>query len=161
MPEVAVDRALWNTALNQIARRTFDHRNSEDLLHSAYIRMSVYQQTHQVDCAVSFLTRTAINIGIDDHRHESFLKNHVIESSLCFDNPAPLQDKVMEDRDRLNRLKAGLEELPARTREIFLLSRVEELRHREIAKLLGVSVSAVEKHLAKAVPFLSEWMKGW
>lgn len=83
------------------------------------------------------------------------------KSSLCFDCPGPLPDKVLEDRDRLNRLNAGLEQLDPRTREIFLLYRVEELKQREIAKLLKISVSAVEKHIARAAPFLVAWMRGW
>jgi RNA polymerase sigma factor (sigma-70 family) len=161
MSEISVDRALWADALRQIALRTNDRQNAEDLLHSAYLRLERYQEDHKIECTVGFLTRAAINIGIDRHRHDFFLQKHLLESSLCFDNPAPLQDKVVEDRARLNRLNAGLDQLPSRTREIFLMYRVEELTHRQIAKLLKISVSAVEKHIHKAVPFLVDWMKGW
>jgi RNA polymerase sigma factor (sigma-70 family) len=161
MAAIAVDRDVWDSALRQIARRTNDRQNAEDLLHSAYLRLERYQDQHKIDSTVGFLTRAAINIRIDRHRHEDFLRTHMLESSLCFDNPAPLPDKVMEDRARLGRLRAGLEQLPAKTREIFLLYRVEELKQREIAKLLNISVSAVERHIAKAMPFLINWMKGW
>jgi RNA polymerase sigma-70 factor (ECF subfamily) len=54
-----------------------------------------------------------------------------------------------------------LSQVHPRTREIFLLYRVKEMKQREIAAHLRISVSAVEKHIAKAAPFLLEWMEGW
>ena len=161
MAALAMDRTLRDNALRQIARRTHDRQNAEDLLHSAYLRLERYQAAHAVGSAVGFLTRAAINIRIDNHRHDDFLRSHTLESSFCFDYPAPLPDKVIEDRDRLNRLKAGLDRLHPRTRQIFLLYRVEEMKQREIAALLALSESAVEKQIAKAAQFLGSWMKGW
>lgn len=53
----------------------------------------------------------------------------------------------------------GLEEalcgLGWRTREIFLLSRIENVPHREIAKLHGIAESAVEQHVLAAIAHLS------
>lgn len=159
MLEIAVDRTIRDSALRQIARRTNDRQDAEDLLHSAYLRLERYCEHHDVECPVGFLTQTAVNIRTDSYRRDKFIKNHMFESSFCFDHPAPLQDKVIEDRDRLDWLKAGLDKLHPRTREIFILHRVKELKQREIADLLQISVSAVEKHLAKAAPFLLKWMR--
>jgi RNA polymerase sigma-70 factor (ECF subfamily) len=41
------------------------------------------------------------------------------------------------------------------------MHRWHELRYQEIADRLGISVSSVEKHIAKAMLFLSEWTEGW
>jgi RNA polymerase sigma-70 factor (ECF subfamily) len=45
-------------------------------------------------------------------------------------------------------------ELPARTRDVFVLRRLEGLPYNEIAKRLGLSVSAVEKHMLRATRHL-------
>lgn len=58
--------------------------------------------------------------------------------------------RIAEARDTLSHSLRALSELGERTRDIFVLSRVEKLKHKEIAEMLGVSVSAVEKHLVKA-----------
>ena len=67
-------------------------------------------------------------------------------------------DDVVLGQQRLRGLRAGLDQLSPRTREIFLLHRVEGYSHAQIAARMGVTVSAVEKQVAKAVLFLTEWM---
>jgi RNA polymerase sigma factor (sigma-70 family) len=49
----------------------------------------------------------------------------------------------------------GLRELPDRTRTIFILARLEDMKHSEIAQRLGISVSAVEKQLTKGLAYLA------
>jgi RNA polymerase sigma-70 factor (ECF subfamily) len=44
--------------------------------------------------------------------------------------------------------------MPERTRAIFLLKRLDGLRHQAIATQLGISVSAVEKHMVRAIEHL-------
>jgi RNA polymerase sigma-70 factor (ECF subfamily) len=51
----------------------------------------------------------------------------------------------------LNIVLSVLEELDERTRDAFILHRLEGMKHAEIARLLGVSVSSVEKYIIKAL----------
>ena len=53
-------------------------------------------------------------------------------------------------RDMLAKTMDALNELPDRTREIFLAYRVEGKSQKQIAAELGISLSAVEKHLQRA-----------
>jgi len=52
------------------------------------------------------------------------------------------------------RLKQAIEELPDRCRAIFQLSRFGELKYREIAEQLDLSVKTVEVQIAKALKHL-------
>lgn len=58
-------------------------------------------------------------------------------------------------KDALRELEQALSGLSGPTREIFLLSRVENVPHHEIANLHGLSLDAVEKHVLKAIAHLS------
>jgi DNA-directed RNA polymerase specialized sigma24 family protein len=51
-------------------------------------------------------------------------------------------------------LVARLMELPERTREIFILYRVENIARRNIAQAYGLSLSTVEKEVARATAYL-------
>jgi|SRR5215469_13407336 len=159
MTDVPVGRAFWRDLVRQIAIRTRNYDDAEDLLHSAYLRLIRYQVRMPVDDVAAFLVKTALNLNIDNCRHLR-VQNSVAEFPQLEDS-APLQDEVVAARIRLLRVRAGLEKLPARTREILLMHRLNNLTYREIASRLGISSSAVEKHIAKGAVFLAKWIEGW
>lgn len=53
-------------------------------------------------------------------------------------------------------VRETLAALPARTRQIFLLSRYGELSYPAIARQIGVSTSSVEKHMMRALAALRD-----
>jgi RNA polymerase sigma-70 factor (ECF subfamily) len=57
---------------------------------------------------------------------------------------------------RLTRVIAVIEAMPPRRREVFLLHRIEELTYAQIARRIGVSMKAVEKHMHLAMRQLSD-----
>ena len=63
-------------------------------------------------------------------------------------------DRVLAGRQSLGQIAAALREAPERTRSIFLLYRVEQMKKRDIAETYGISTSAVDKHLMKAMAHL-------
>ena len=162
MDDIPRDAKFWTGLRKRIAVLTRGRTDSEDLLHAAYIRLERYRVQHKVDSPAGFLVRTAINIGVDNHRHANYLSEEGIGAETFeIEDNAPLQDEVIEARERLHRVKQGLARLSPRTREVFLLHRIDGLKYREISVQLGISESAVAKHIAKAALFLTEWMEGW
>jgi RNA polymerase sigma-70 factor (ECF subfamily) len=55
------------------------------------------------------------------------------------------------DREALQVVVSAIEGLPTRTRDVFVLHRFEEMTCSGIAEQLGMSISAVEKHIMKAL----------
>jgi RNA polymerase sigma-70 factor (family 1) len=49
--------------------------------------------------------------------------------------------------------------LPKRSKEIFILSRFDGLKNKEIAEKLKISTTAVEKHISKALVYFSNYFK--
>jgi RNA polymerase sigma factor (sigma-70 family) len=60
-------------------------------------------------------------------------------------------ERVLLDREALETVVDAIAALPPRTREVFVLHRFEEMTCNGIAEQLGISVSAVEKHIMKAL----------
>jgi RNA polymerase sigma-70 factor (ECF subfamily) len=157
-----IDQAKWRRLVNRIARRLRLPADAEDHLQEAFIRVEQYRKKASVRSEEALLVRVAANLGRDDERRSRRLQDEPAETLLRnFLCDAPIQDEVLEARQRLERANAGLMRLSPRTREVFLLHRVDGLKHREIAARLGISTSAVEKHVAKAALHLAEWMEGW
>lgn len=156
------ERKFWADVLAKIRRRTRSDQDAEDLLHSAWLRLFAYRAEHEVHEPAGFLVRTAANLAVDRYRQGKRLAREPVEAlEGSLEDAAPLQDEVLAARQRLGRVQAGLERLPPRTREIFVMHKVDGMKLREIAAQLGITQSAVEKHVAKAVLFLTEWTDGW
>jgi RNA polymerase sigma factor (sigma-70 family) len=160
MSDVPVNREFWNRLIREVRQRTRGRADPEELLHAAYLRLLRYRAQHAVENIGAFLVRTAVNIGVDNYRHDRFIADIAPDQTGACEN-SPLQDEVLAARERLERVREGLSRLTPRTREIFLMHRLDEMKYREIAERLGISQSAVEKHIAKAAMFLTEWAEGW
>lgn len=161
MTDIPLDREFWVGALRRVVRRTRGHVDAEDLLHAAFLRLESYRNRHPINNPESFLVRAATNIWVDRYRHERSFDGTSARLAHESQNIAPLQDEVVVARARLARVQQGLAQLSPRTREVFLMHRLQDLKYREIAERLGISQSAVEKHIAKATLFLTEWTEGW
>lgn len=162
MARVTMDRASWAGLLGLVKRYTHGHPDAEDLLQAAYVRMQDYQVERPVENPKAFLVRTAVNISIDMYRHER--QGGVGGGGEEWDqaaDEAPLPDEVLAARERLCRVNEGLDKLPSRTREVLLMHRLDGMTYREIAAHFGISPSAVEKHLSRAMLFLAEWTQDW
>ena len=157
------DRGWWRGVLDRVVRATRGSPAAEDYLHTAFLRLEEYRRSNEVQNPAGFLVRTAVNIAADEARRPAARTTDPcpVDELLDIADSEPLADEVFAARTRLERVKAGLAQLSPRTREIFLMHRVEGLKYREIAAELGITVSAVEKHVAKAALFLAEWVEGW
>ncbi|WP_160712175.1 sigma-70 family RNA polymerase sigma factor [Chitinophaga solisilvae] len=90
------------------------------------------------------------NSLIHEQHHQQVIIPEAAESACNYD----LQ--LLEKR-----FGAALDRLSARSREIFLLSRRDELSYKEIAARLGISVKAVEKHMGKALQVMRSEFKDY
>jgi len=143
-------------------KRKLQHRGSspedaEDLVQEAVVRLFVYTRTGgKVYDTQAFLTRTALNLAIDLHRHsrrDQYEPEPIEALDLLDVGPTP--DEILVAEQRLLRMKDALDRVSRRAREVFFMHRLQGLSHAEIASKLGISKSAVEKHIAGAVTILA------
>lgn len=151
----------WRRLIRHIGRVT-RHAEAEDLAHVAVVR-TLERRGSDIANPEAFLVKAAVNQAWDEYRRAQHPAAPVrFDPATHFlRDPGPLPDEALEAQERLARVRSGLNELTPRTREIFLMHRLDELKYLEIAAMLSISVSAVEKHIARAVQFLAEWTKGY
>lgn len=61
---------------------------------------------------------------------------------------------ILEHKELLSKINSIVAQLPEKCREVYHLSRVEQLSHKEIALKLNISTKTVENHLTKALRVL-------
>jgi RNA polymerase sigma factor (sigma-70 family) len=121
------------------------------------VRMQLYcQQGGVVREPEAFLVRSVLNLAVDARRRDRrdlYEKQSVEDMYLVDLSPSP--DEVFAAEQRLLKIRRSLAALSERTQQAFFLHRLEGFSYAEIAQRLGVSVSAVEKHIANAVAVLA------
>ncbi len=65
-------------------------------------------------------------------------------------------EDVLEVNMQLESLERALNALPERTRQVFLLRRLDNMPYREMSENIGISVSALEKHMTRAIARIAE-----
>ncbi|AMJ62873.1 RNA polymerase sigma factor [Bosea sp. PAMC 26642] len=103
--------------------------------------------------------RTGQTMALDHLRARKVRDLHARSAIAGPPEYAPSPDVVLEAREDLGSLMDALAALPQRTQRIFLLSRLDGLPHPAIARALGVSLSTVEKDMAKALDLCRAWRR--
>ena len=140
-----------------LARMVGDIGLAEEFAQDAFVKLND-RALGPTDHGLLF--RTAQNLALDHLRAQRVRDAHArtaLPEQHIQDQPLP--DHVIDARQRLHALLAALKALPPRTQQIFLLNRVDGLSQVQIAKILGLSVSTVEKETIRALAFCRAWRK--
>jgi RNA polymerase sigma factor (sigma-70 family) len=141
---------------NQLTRRGRAREDAEDLIQDGIVRVYEYRaKGGQVVEPEAVLVRTVARLSINERRdsHRHLFTGKALDDLHLIDPHLP-PDEVLDLQQRLARLMSVLNTVSERTREIFLLHRLTGAGHEEIAQQFGISVSAVEKHVARAMAVL-------
>jgi RNA polymerase sigma-70 factor (ECF subfamily) len=145
-----VDLAPW---LLTCVRRQFPQLEGEEIVQESYLRLLSAGAQPDVLDHKRYLARIARTVAIDSIRRA---KTRSICQSLEISEiehacPAPLPDRRLEAKLCLDRVEQALAALAETQRRVILLKRVEGAGSREVANLLGISISSVEKHLTSSI----------
>lgn len=135
-----------------VFRRTGDREAAADIVQDVFVRMLSSAGQRETDEEVKILYASARNATIDHVRTESRRRNildRLTPSQLAAAPAVP--DAIVEGREALATIDRALMQLSRTTRDIFLLRRVHGMSNADIAARYGISVSAVEKHVARAL----------
>jgi RNA polymerase sigma-70 factor (ECF subfamily) len=143
--------------------RTGSEADADDLLSELWIKANSVQPG-PVSNPGSYLFKMANNLVLDRLRETSRRQrregdwiaeqrgSHALVEEPA--DPASSAEQMLIERDEQNRLTEAIDQLPAGARRVLRMHKLEGLGHAEIAAQLGISKSAVEKHMALAMAHL-------
>lgn len=139
-----------------IALRVGGGADVDDLVHEVFLRFARRPPDQGVERLDSYLFQTAANLIRDRARRQQVrrLATPDIEEAAVAQTPAT-PEQTLIDRETLIQVRRALADLPERTRHVFLLYRIDGLRHQAIADALGVSIGTVEKDVRRAMAHLT------
>lgn len=100
----------------------------------------------------AYLYRAVHNECLNYLKHEKVKAEHRMQVVYRMQQQAE-EDKPLS-KELENQFREAMNELPEQCRTVFQLSRFEDLKYREIADRLDISVKTVENHMAKALKLM-------
>lgn len=156
---------LYNFAFRFVS----DEHTAQDIVHEAYGTLWEKFEGKESDAWQALLFRIVRNRSIDTLRHQSSLRIVSLTDSfgnVC-DEGLYQMDFAVNDSDRktiYDELTANIHsimgKLPDRCREVFMMSRFQNMKNKEIAAALKISEKAVEKHIHKALTVFRKELDG-
>jgi len=127
----------------------------ENLVVESLARAYAAKDIARIKAGRSYLFTIARNLLLDAARRDTIVSLDFVADLDTLRSTDSLE-AALTARDELRRLHAIVETLPEQPRRVFLLRRVYDYSPGEIAVELALSVSTVEKHLAKAIQLVAK-----
>lgn len=146
--------------------RTGSPAEAEDVVQEIWLHVA-RSNIGPVASPLAYLHRVGMNIVLDRVREgQRRARREQGWSDVAIErrggestDEGPLPDEVVDSRQQAQRLAVAIAALPQGAGRVFRLHKLEGLGHAEVAAELGITRSAVEKHMAVAMRHLREAMQ--
>jgi RNA polymerase sigma-70 factor (ECF subfamily) len=148
---------LYNFSL----KITGEESVGQDIVHEVFIKFWENRNNIEGNCYGALLFKMTRNMCFNYLKHLKVVENKNIELKsarqweelyrieFVRDDPYLLIEKELEEQ-----FSEIVNDLPERCRKVFILSRVDGMKNREIALELNLSIKAIEKHISYALRIL-------
>ena len=144
-------------------RRVANRSEAEDLTQETFVRLIAAHSFKQAEQANAYVFRVASNLLRDRFRSRTRWQKYPITAfdpdqldemeALIAEDRGP--ERVLIAKESLIEVLQCLDELGERTKNVFILFRLEGMKQKEIAELYCMGLSTVEKHVMAAALHLA------
>lgn len=135
----------------------------EDVVQEAFLKAFATEVRTKVHSPRKLLFTAAKHAAISELKKKVNTTTDYIEDfrggKVIMDEGQVGADDVLDSKKKLIAFSKAVASLPPKCQEVFVLRKFEGLSQKEIAIKLKISVSAVEKHIAKGVVKCSRYLK--
>jgi len=130
-----------------------NEEDAREVVQSVFIKL--WEKRDQIDLSTSmksYLFTSVHNRSLNVIRdRKKFSDSELPDPAGEWDVSAQIESMELEGK-----IRAALDELPEKCREVFMLNRFEGLKYLEIAERLGISAKTVENQMSKALKLLRD-----
>ncbi len=156
-----MNRRFRSPLMAFFVRRIHNHSDAEDLTQEVLMRVAQRSASIDKRGPDAYVFQVAANLLRD--RSRRLKVRSAYQTGLGMLDAGRVEElepgRVIEARHSLTVVLRALTELPERTRNIFILFRLESMKQRDIANMLGLSVRTVEQHVIRASVHLRERLR--
>jgi RNA polymerase sigma-70 factor (ECF subfamily) len=135
-------------------------KDSEEIVQDTFLKIwESHEKLHIHSSVRDYLFKAVKNKCLDFIKHQNVSRNF-LEAEKNNESVTENYNLFVEHELR-EMINATLDKLPVECRKVFVLSRIQDLKYKEIAKELGISVKTVENQISKALKIFRKALKDY
>jgi len=147
----------WGVLFIHARKILANEEEAKDIVQNLFF--GLYSNIHQLDFKTSFasyLYRSVKNMVLDHIKHQKVVDRYLGSFNAFAEQGVPVTDQEIRRKELERIIEAGMEALPGKMKEVFLLSRRENMSHKEIAEKLGITQHTIKSQISNAIRILRE-----
>jgi RNA polymerase sigma-70 factor (family 1) len=137
--------------------RSGDEDIATDIAQDTFMRVWEKQMMIDPQRVKGLLFKIAGDLFISQYRRKQVATNFL--NAFQPNNKSLTPEDEINFQELKNAYDAALKSMPEKQRTVFLMNRIDELKYKEIADQLGLSVKAIEKRMSQALEHLKIHLK--
>lgn len=134
--------------------KTKDTSLTDDIVQDTFVKLWEECKNASYATVKNYLFTIANNLFLNIVRHHKVIDKH--QKGYTHENSNETPEFLYLENEFYEKLQNAINSLSEKQREVFLLSRIEKKKYKEIAEQLHISVKAVEKRMHHALATLKE-----
>ncbi len=135
--------------LANFAKNIIGEKDAEDVVQDVFLKFWNEKDQIVLKSPKSFLFRAVYNKCIEKIRRKN-IENDYLSTLKVSNQTQEMLDEVADTFMLKEKINKSLRQLPPKSREVFVMAKINGLTYREIAEELEISVKTVENHMSNA-----------
>jgi RNA polymerase sigma-70 factor (family 1) len=131
------------------------HELSEEIVDDVFCSLWKNRKKIQINTSFhSYLLAAVRNKSFDWLRKMKHEKSTLLENAATVACGQSIAHETLIYEELYGQIEAAIQELPKQCRIIFLMSRDQDLKYKEIAEILNISIKTVDTQMGRALKYL-------
>ena len=142
----------WDVLLDTAFKRKSSIELAEEIVQDIFVNLFIRRESLTIKSSFEGYLKNALKYKVFDvFRSQTTHDKYINEVLKNVNNRSITPEEALQVKELKEKIDRATQKMPEKCREVFILSRVENLSNKLIAERMGISVSTVEKHISKAM----------
>jgi len=134
-----------------------DADEAEEIVQEVFAAFWARKERIEITASLkSYLFRAVRNASLNLIKHQKVKGAYFAVNNALRQEEEQMENDTLVSLELQKRIEESIGQLPPERQKIFLMSRMEDMKYKEIAEELGISVKTVETQMGKALKTLRE-----
>ena len=153
-------RRHWESLYVSTVRVIRSKEDAEDIIQEVFTSLWNRRQSLDITGSLAAYLQTSVKYKAISYIERNITRRHYLQAlSKTAEMPLDVSPEVLlRVKEVQQLLQTVIANMPPKMRQVYQLSRQEQLSHKEIASRLGISEETVKKHIQNALQLLRSGM---